>query len=158
MRRGVRLGVDPGRSRIGVARSDAEGLLATPLATVPAGAGQWGRLAELAAQNEAVEFVVGLPLHLSGEEGPAAHDARAFAGRLAERTGLPVRLLDERLSTVQASRSLRAAGRSSRTSRAVVDQAAAVVLLQAALDEERSSGAPAGVEVQLPPSRAEGRS
>ncbi|MDH4159834.1 MAG: Holliday junction resolvase RuvX, partial [Actinomycetota bacterium] len=101
MRPGVRLGVDPGRVRIGVAVSDADGLLATPLATVPAGAGQWQRLAELAAQTAAVEIVVGMPLLLSGAEGQAARDARDFGGRLAERTGLPVRLVDERLSTVE---------------------------------------------------------
>ncbi|MDH5277905.1 MAG: Holliday junction resolvase RuvX [Actinomycetota bacterium] len=157
MRPGVRLGVDPGRVRIGVAVSDADGLLATPLATVPAGAGQWQRLAELAAQTAAVEIVVGMPLLLSGAEGQAARDARDFGGRLAERTGLPVRLVDERLSTVEASRSLRGAGRTARSSRNVVDQAAAVVLLQAALDAERSSGRPAGVEVLAPPIRSEER-
>jgi putative Holliday junction resolvase len=155
MRPGVRLGVDPGRVRIGVAVSDAEGLLAVPLETVRAGSGQWRRLAELAAETAAVEIVVGLPLLLSGGEGQSAHDARDFGGRLAERTGLPVRLVDERLSTVEASRSLRGAGQSARSSRTVVDQAAAVVVLQAALDAERSSGAPSGVEVLVPPRRDE---
>jgi putative Holliday junction resolvase len=155
MRRGVRLGVDPGRVRIGVAVCDAEGLLAVPLATVPAGRDQWRRLAHLVADTGAVEIVVGLPLLLSGDEGPAAEEARTFARRMAERSGLPVRLVDERLSTVEASRSLRGAGRSARTSRAVIDQAAAVVVLQSALDAERSSGSPPGVQVTAPPAQSE---
>jgi putative Holliday junction resolvase len=155
MRRGVRLGVDPGRVRIGVAVCDQDGLLAVPLDTVATGREQWRTLVELAVDAGAVEIVVGLPLLLSGGEGAAAEEARAFARQLAERSGLPVRLVDERLSTVEASRSLRDAGRSARTSRAVVDQAAAVVVLQAALDAERSSGSPPGVPVTALPPRSE---
>ena len=101
MRPGVRLGLDPGDARIGVARSDPSGFLATPLETVKRSRGDLARLAEIVAEEEAVEVVVGLPRSLSGREGPAAAKVRVFAGRLARRIApVPVRLCDERLSTV----------------------------------------------------------
>ncbi|WP_285698370.1 Holliday junction resolvase RuvX [Actinomadura sp. NBRC 104412] len=145
MRQGVRLGVDVGSVRIGVARSDPGGILATPLETVARGKGDLDRLVALAAEHEAVEVVVGLPTSLSGREGPAAQAAREFAVRLAAR--LPadtVRLYDERLTTVTAENGLRAGGVRGRARRQVVDQAAAAVLLQAALDGERLTGQPPG--------------
>ena len=89
---------------------------------------------------EAIEVYVGLPLHLSGPEGAASASARAWAGVLAERTGVPVRLIDERLSTVQAQRGLHASGRSTRQSRSVIDSASAVIVLQSALDQEQRTG------------------
>jgi putative Holliday junction resolvase len=141
MREGVRLGVDVGSVRIGVARCDPGGILATPLETVSRGKGDLDRLAALAAEYEAVEVVVGLPTSLSGREGPAAEAAREFAVRLAGR--LPadaVRLYDERLTTVTAEGGLRAGGVRGKARRKVVDQAAAAVLLQAALDGERLTG------------------
>src|SRR3954452_13255281 len=148
--RGVRLGVDVGEVRIGVAASDPEGLVATPVETVARGAGDLDRLRELALAHEAVGLVVGLPRSLSGAEGPAAQGVRRFAGRLAERLapdGIGVRLFDERLSTVTAEASLRDSGRTGPRRRAVVDQAAAVVILQNALDTERGTGRPAGEPV-----------
>ncbi len=145
MRSGVRLGVDPGDARIGVARSDPSGMLATPVETVRVGGGEVRRLARLAAEVEAVEVVVGLPRSLSGREGPAATKVRGFADRLARRLApVPVRLVDERLSTVSAEAVLRGQGRSGARRRAVVDQAAAVVILQQALDTERATGQPPG--------------
>ncbi|MGH6655506.1 MAG: Holliday junction resolvase RuvX [Actinocrinis sp.] len=145
MRSGKRLGIDVGAVRIGVAVCDREGLLATPVETVAAGEGDLARLAALAAEYEVVEAVMGLPRSLSGGEGPAAAKARAFAGRLARKIRpIPVRLVDERLTTVTATRGLRESGVRGRKSRAVVDQAAAVVILQNALDAERSSGKPPG--------------
>jgi putative Holliday junction resolvase len=141
MRQGVRLGVDVGSVRIGVARCDPGGILATPLETVRRGKGDLDRLVALAAEHEALEVVVGLPTSLSGREGPAAEAAREFAVRLAER--LPadaVRLYDERLTTVTAESGLRAGGVRGKARRQVVDQAAAAVLLQAALDGERLTG------------------
>jgi putative Holliday junction resolvase len=140
MRIGVRLGVDVGSVRIGVARCDPAGILASPLETVRRGKGDLDRLVALVAEHEAIEVVVGLPTSLSGREGP-----REFAGRLAER--LPadtVRLYDERLTTVTAESGLRAGGVHGRARRQVVDQAAAAVLLQAALDGEKSTGNPPG--------------
>jgi putative Holliday junction resolvase len=141
VRPGVRLGLDPGDARIGVARSDPSGFLATPLETVKRSRGDLARLAEIVAEEEAVEVVVGLPRSLSGREGPAAAKVRVFAGRLARRIApVPVRLCDERLSTVSAEAMLRDRGRSGGKRRAVVDMAAAVVILQHALDTERASG------------------
>ena len=151
MRTGVRLGVDPGDARIGVARSDPSGMLATPVETVPRGEGDLARLAAIAEEEGAVEVVVGLPRTLSGGEGPAAAKARAFAADLARRLDpLPVRLCDERLTTVTAEGMLRDRGRKGAKRRAVVDQAAAVVILQQALDTERSRGSAPGELVQVP--------
>jgi putative Holliday junction resolvase len=147
MRRGVRLGVDVGDVRIGVASCDPSGMIATPVETVASGAGAFARLRALAVEHEAVEAVVGLPRSLSGGEGPAAVKVRGFAVALAsllQADGIPVRLVDERLSTVSAEAVLRQQGRKGKRRRAVVDQAAAVVILQNALDTERGTGRPAG--------------
>jgi putative Holliday junction resolvase len=147
VRRGVRLGVDVGDVRIGVASCDPSGMIATPVETVARGAGDLTRLRELTIEHEAVEVVVGLPRSLSGGEGPAAAKVRAFAATLADALaadGVPVRLCDERLSTVSAEAVLREQGRKGKKRRAVVDQAAAVVILQNALDTERGTGRPAG--------------
>lgn len=145
MRHGVRLGVDPGDARIGVARSDPSGLLATPVETVPRGDGDLARLRTLAEEEQAVEVVVGLPRSLSGGEGPAARRVREFAAALAREVApLPVRLCDERLSTISAESMLREQGRKGKARRAVVDQAAAVVILQHALDTERTRGTAPG--------------
>jgi putative Holliday junction resolvase len=145
VRHGVRLGLDPGDARIGVARSDPSGFLATPLETVKRSRGDLARLAEIVVEEEAVEVVVGLPRSLSGAEGPAAAKVRVFAGRLARRIApVPVRLCDERLTTVSAEAMLRDRGHSGAKRRAVVDMAAAVVILQNALDTERASGRPPG--------------
>ena len=145
MRPGVRLAVDVGSARIGVARSDPGGLLASPLATVTRGRGDLDSLAGLAAGHDAVEIIVGLPTGLSGQEGASAADARTFAAALAGRLApCPVRLVDERFTTVLAHEALRQGGRDGRNRRAVVDKAAAALLLQGALDAERSTGRPAG--------------
>jgi putative Holliday junction resolvase len=152
VRRGVRLGVDAGDVRIGVARCDPEGLIATPVETVAQGEGAIPRLLELAQEAGAIEVVVGLPRSMSGGVGPAATKVRAFAealrhAALEQRLSLPIRLVDERLTTVTAERVLRDRRRSGVRRRAVVDQAAAVVILQHALDTERSTGRAAGEEV-----------
>jgi putative holliday junction resolvase len=145
MRHGVRLGVDPGDARIGVARSDPTGFLATPLETVRRGKGDLARLARLVRDAEAIEVVVGLPRSLSGGEGPAAVKTRDFAARLAVRIApVAVRLQDERLTTVSAEAMLRDRGKKGAERRAVVDQAAAVLILQHALDTERATGRPPG--------------
>ncbi|MHB1171675.1 MAG: Holliday junction resolvase RuvX [Lacisediminihabitans sp.] len=147
MRLGVRLGVDVGKVRVGIARSDAHGLLATPVSTVPRRAGDLVEILQIAAECDAIEIVVGLPLALSGRHTPSTDDATAFASRLAATSKLPVRLVDERLSTVSAQRVLRSSGRNSKTSRPVIDQVAAVIILQHALDFERSAGRPPGLLV-----------
>lgn len=145
-RPGVRLGIDVGTARIGVARSDRDGLLAVPVETVPRGDGDLARIAALADEYDAFELVVGLPVALSGRETASTADARGFAQSLAD-AGRQVRMIDERLSTVSAHSALRGSGRSQRTSRSIVDQVAAVVLLQQALDVEKSTGNPAGAPV-----------
>jgi putative holliday junction resolvase len=154
VRPGARIGVDVGSVRVGVAASDRDGLLATPVATLArdvAGDGDLRQLAELVLEREAVELIVGLPRSLSGAEGAAAQAARAYAERLATLSApVPVRLVDERLSTVTAPQQLRRSGVRERPGRAVVDQAAAVVILQLALDTERSSGRAPG-ELVVPP-------
>ena len=145
MRPGVRLGIDPGDARIGVARSDPSGFLATPVETVRRGKGDLARIARILEEEGAVEIVVGLPRSLSGREGPAAVKAREFAAQLARRVApVPVRLCDERLTTVSAEAMLRDRGRKGTKRRAVVDQAAAVLILQHALDTERTSGVAPG--------------
>lgn len=143
-RRGVRLGIDVGKARVGVARCDRDGLLAVPVETVPRSEASAARIAELAAEHDVLEVLVGLPISLAGNETASTDDARTFAREVAASTGLPVRMVDERLSTVSAHAALRGAGRSQRSSRKIVDQVAAVVLLQQAIDVEKSTGTPAG--------------
>jgi putative Holliday junction resolvase len=150
VRDGVRLAVDVGSVRIGVARSDPGGVLASPLTVVRSGPGQLDELAGLAADAEPIEVIVGLPTSLSGRDGTAADQARSFAAELAARLApVPVRLVDERFTTTQAHAALRRGGKDSRARRQVVDAAAAAVLLQAALDAERVTGHPPGQPVTL---------
>jgi putative Holliday junction resolvase len=150
VRPGVRLAFDLGSARIGVASSDGDALLASPLTTVRRGRGDLDRLAELTTAHQAVEVLVGLPTGLSGREGAAAARARAFARALAARLApVPVRLVDERFTTVLAHSALRQAGHDSRQRRSVVDQAAAALILQGVLDTERATGGPVGEVVGL---------
>ena len=148
VRTGVRLGIDAGSVRIGVARSDASALLASPLTVVRRGKDDTESLAELAAlvaSAGAIEVVVGLPTSLSGRAGPAAVLVRSFAVALAAAVDpVPVRLVDERFTTTSAHDALRQGGKDSRARRQVVDAAAAAILLQAALDMERGTGYPPG--------------
>lgn len=149
-RQGVRLGVDIGTVRIGVARCDPRGVLATPLTTVRRGRGDLDRIRELVAEHDAFEVVVGLPTSLSGRAGAAARAARDFAARLAARLApVPVRLVDERLTTVAAGRVLRERGVVGPAQRRVVDQAAATILLQTALDAEHTTGTAPGEVVRV---------
>ncbi|MBO4163924.1 MULTISPECIES: Holliday junction resolvase RuvX [Micromonospora] len=144
--RGVRLGVDVGQVRVGVARSDPHGILATPLVTLArdlttgpdAVPGDLAQLAQLVAEHEAVEVVVGLPVNLAGRQGPAAQHVLAYVRRLTEVIApVPVTLTDERMSTVVASRRLAERGVRGKRQRAVVDQAAAVEILQSWLEAQR---------------------
>ena len=142
MTRGRRLGIDVGSVRVGVALSDPDGVLATPLATLARDAARGSDLdtiAGLVAEHDVVGVVVGLPRTLAGREGPAAEAAREFAMALAARLsgGVPVVFSDERLTTVVATRQMRESGRKGRRQRAVVDQVAAVAILQGWLDERR---------------------
>lgn len=154
--RGAWIGVDVGSVRVGVARSDPDGILATPVATLarhPDAAPSPGdadveAIADLVREHGAVGVVVGLPRSLSGDEGPAAATARKYAAVVAARIApVWVRLIDERLTSVDAHRTLRESGVPGRHQRAVVDQAAAVLILQGALDTQRSTGSPPGERV-----------
>ncbi|MEV0365525.1 Holliday junction resolvase RuvX [Nocardia fusca] len=158
--RGRRLGIDVGSVRIGVAASDPDGILATPVETVPRDTGSRrsgrpraargggsapgpgadiARIAAIADEYEAVEIIVGLPRTLRGEKGTSARMATEFAGRLRDSLPeLPIRLSDERLTTVSAARALRDSGVRARGQRQVIDQAAAVSILQSWLDERSS--------------------
>jgi putative Holliday junction resolvase len=145
---GVRIAVDVGTVRIGVAACDPTGSLASPVTVVrrdPRNGADLEQLAALVAERDAVAVVVGLPRTLRGTDSASTADAREYAAALARRVApVPVRLVDERLTTVTAARGLRAAGRTARTARESIDAAAAVVLLEAALDRERATGEPAG--------------
>lgn len=177
--------MDVGKVRIGLAASDPDGLVATPVETVQrvlgasgksgkggkagkgvsgpngSGAGSGGRgaapdvvrIVDEAVERSAAVVYVGLPRHLSGKEGAATADAREFAGRLraglaAAGESVQVRLVDERMTTVSAHQALHAAGRKSKQHRSVIDQAAAVIILQSALDVERAKGERAGELVE----------
>ena len=144
--RGRRLCVDVGKVRVGVALCDPDGILATPLVTVARDMGaapdavpsDIAQLVRLVGEHEVVQIVVGLPVRLNGEEGAAAIDIRAYSGRLERAAGLgPVVLADERMSTVVATRRLAERGVRGKRQRAVVDQAAAVEILQSWLDAQR---------------------
>lgn len=139
------MGVDVGDVRIGVAVSDPGGMLATPVETVAAGPQALARLAQIVHEVEAMECVVGLPISMSGREGPAAAKVRLFAAELLQAIQpVPVRLFDERMSTMTADSLLRERGRSGAAKRSIIDQAAATVILQTALDNERTRGSAPG--------------
>jgi putative Holliday junction resolvase len=133
---GVVLAVDVGTVRVGVAASDPHRILASPVETVAAPGHE--RVAALVREREAVLVVVGLPTSLSGRSESASADmARAWLAAFAPLVDVPVELVDERLTTVTATAALRASGRSAKKARSVVDQAAAVALLQGVLDAHR---------------------
>ncbi|HET6856464.1 MAG TPA: Holliday junction resolvase RuvX [Streptomyces sp.] len=152
MRRGRRLAIDVGDARIGVASCDPDGVLATPVETVPGRdvPAAHRRLKQLVDEYEPIEVVVGLPRSLNGGEGPAAAKVRLFAQEVARGIApVPVRLVDERMTTVTATQGLRASGVKSKKGRSVIDQAAAIVILQNALEAERGSGKAPGEGVEV---------
>ncbi len=148
MRLGVRLAIDVGRARVGVAICDRDGLIATPVATLARAEAGPEAMRVLMTDHDPIEVVVGLPISLGGGDTPSTRDARAFADQLSGWIDVPVRLVDERLSTVSAQRALRDAGRRGRGTRSIIDQVAAVIILQNALDFERTAGHPPGLVVE----------
>jgi putative Holliday junction resolvase len=150
-RRGVRLAVDWGDVRIGVAGCDPDGVLAYPLATVRATGNEIADLVSLIAAHHPIEVLVGLPKSLAGGEGPAAAEARQRALRLSSAAPVPVRLVDERLSTVTAAGRLRESGKRENQQRGSIDAAAAAVILEQALAVERTQGSPPGELVSAGP-------
>lgn len=151
LRRGRRLAIDVGDARIGVASCDPDGVLATPVETVPGRDIPFAhrRLRQLVEEYEPLEVVVGLPARSAGGRGGRGQ-VRAFANELAKGIKpVTVRLVDERMTTVTAAQGLRASGRNAKKGRSVIDQAAAVVILQNALETERVSGNPPGECVEV---------
>ena len=155
LRRGVRIGVDVGTVRGGVARTDPEGILSIPVRTLRR-ADNWSDVEELAtivAQYDAIEVLVGLPRHLKGGEG-----ARRYARRVKVACpGVRVAMVDERLSSTQAHQRLRAHGVPETDHRGVIDQVAAQIIIAHALDTERISGRAPGEPVDAPESEETGR-
>lgn len=137
LERGRRLGVDVGSVRVGVAICDPDGLIATPLVTLPQ-AGALEGVIELIDEYEVVALVLGMPKHLKGHEGAAAQAARAFAQVLETRVSIPIHFVDERLTSAAAIKGLSEAGISTRDQRGVVDQVAAAAILQLYLDSNRA--------------------
>lgn len=141
---GVRLGIDWGKARIGVAACDRDGLLCYPVETVTNDAKAWSRLSQLVAEYQPVAVYLGMPVNLRGQLGPAAEDMNRVAEELARILQVPLRVIDERMSTASAARRLVETGRSAKKMRGVIDQAAAVDILDQALARERHTGQPAG--------------
>lgn len=143
-RPGVRLGLDWGRARIGVAACDRDGTLCYPVTTVPATDRPLDHIVALVDEYEPIEVVLGMPTDLRGEAGLAAQAMAEVGDALSAALAVPVRVVDERMSSASAHRQLAAAGRSTRSRRSVIDQAAAVAILESAVRTERLTGVPAG--------------
>ncbi|WP_314905623.1 Holliday junction resolvase RuvX [Propionibacterium acidifaciens] len=144
-RPGARLCLDWGRARIGVAACDRDGVLAYPVATVPNDDEVMVALRALITEYGPIEIVMGLPTDLRGDRaGVAARAMRKNARRVNAETNLPVRLVDERLTTVTAARRLASTGLDSRARKPVIDQAAAVTILEQAIDMEKRDGSAPG--------------
>ena len=144
---GRKLAVDFGSARIGVAVSSIDGIICSPLDTVPNNDSAIARLSEVIQDQEPVAIYVGLPLNLQGEHTQSTENAIAFAKEIAERTDIPVRLVDERMSTRAAQSQMYASGKSSKSSRSLIDAAAATLILESAIAQERSSGGLVGRSV-----------
>ena len=147
---GRKLAIDIGRARLGIAISDLSGILSSPLDSVRRLADDSDTIQEIlkiVTDNEVQEIYVGDPVSLSGEITPSTGDARNFSSLLQSTTEIPVRLIDERLTTVTAARNLRESGKNAKTSKLVIDSASAVVILEAVLHAERVSGETPGRSV-----------
>lgn len=147
---GVRIALDVGSVRIGVAKCDRECLLATPLVTITAGPNAVAEVVKLVNEYQAICVYVGNPISLAGKDTASTKSAQEFAREISKhlsKANILVRMIDERLSTVSAQRDLHAAGRNIKQSRDAIDQAAAVVILEHALASERQSDGLVGEEV-----------
>ena len=150
MERGSRLAIDVGTVRIGLAVSDPDSIVSTPLPALVRSKLLVVSLQEilsLISENGVIEVYVGDPLSLSGVETASTQDARKFALQLAELTSVPVRLVDERLTTVTASAKLRLNGKNAKAAKSLIDSASAVEILEQALNVSKQSGKPAGLRV-----------
>ena len=143
IRPGVRLAIDVGRARVGIARSDQDGIMAVPVETAPRDTAT-DVVVGLVAEYSPLEVIVGLPLNMAGEHTPSTDDAVEFAQVLAQRVAVPVRMVDERLSTVSAMAGLHGSGKTVKSAKPLIDQASAVIILQHCLDTEKNTGTPPG--------------
>lgn len=143
IRPGVRLAIDVGRARVGIARSDQDGIMAFPVETAPRDTAT-DVVVGLVAEYSPLEVIVGLPLNMAGEHTPSTDDAVEFAQVLAQRVAVPVRMVDERLSTVSAMAGLHGSGKTVKSAKPLIDQASAVIILQHCLDTEENTGTPPG--------------
>jgi putative Holliday junction resolvase len=147
---GRKLAIDVGRSRLGIAISDPSGIISSPLDSVVRADddGQTvQQILKIVVDNGVEEIFVGDPISLSGAQTASTADARNFAAVLQTACLVPVRLIDERLTTVSAARSLRESGKNAKASKEFIDSASAVVILESALQTERVSGQAAGIAV-----------
>ena len=143
MKPGRRIGFDFGDVRIGVACSDQSGVLASPLEFLVNGEGNLEvKISELFAQYEPLYIAIGFPIHLSGKESEKSKSVTKFAELISTLTKAPIYLIDERMTTVSASRILREAGHNSKSARSEIDSAAAAAILDSALNQERLQGEP----------------
>lgn len=143
MRIGRRLAVDVGKVRLGIALCDREAILASPLDAIARSSSLEDTvisIAKLVHQYEVIEVYVGDPISLSGKETESTGDARSIASELSKSVAIPVRMIDERFTTVTAASKLRAAGVRARDSKTIIDSASAVEILETALSSEKSSG------------------
>ena len=151
MQSGRRLAVDVGKVRVGLAISDFHGILASGLANVtrqPSNEATCKLILDAVADEDIIEIYVGLPLSMSGENTASTQDAIELAVSLSEMVSTPIRMVDERLTTVSATAALRSSGRNSKQGRSMIDQVAATMILEQALNQERQTGLPAGKEVK----------
>jgi putative holliday junction resolvase len=150
MRKGRRLAIDVGSVRIGLASCDPDGILSSPLSAISrrdSASETIQEIAELVSELAVIEVLVGDPISLSGNQTGSTKDARELAIRIASAIAVPVRLVDERLTTVSAQAKLRESGKDSRTSKSLIDSASAVEILEQALNTERSTGQAPGILV-----------
>jgi putative Holliday junction resolvase len=148
MRPGVRLGIDVGTVRIGVAISDPQGLLATPLQTLERSDSSWlDTVNSFCSEHNIVEILVGLPLSLSGSSTSSTQDAVSVAKELEKIVSCPIRLIDERYTTTSAHSTMKSMGKKQKNTRTFIDQVAAVSILQHGLDMERNLNRPPGIVI-----------
>lgn len=160
LRRGIRIGVDVGTVRVGVSRCDPDGILTMPVQTLTRAPdlSDLSALAEIVTEHDAIEVIVGLPRHLRGGEGVSAKGARKYARRLKRLVpDVRVAMVDERLTSNQAHARLRASGIPEYEHRSVIDQVAAQIILEQALELERMSGRAPGEEIILETSEGANR-
>lgn len=148
IRKGVRLAIDWGKARVGVAACDRDCLLCYPVETVSSSAKDpepaLRRIAELVSEYDPFELILGWPIDLRGKNGLAVQHMTKVAAMLSQRLSIPIRVVDERLSTATVAKQFEEIGRNTKKRRAVIDQAAAVSILEQALEKERQTGLPAG--------------